>query len=120
MQSTTSMTSIRRGDVVIYRAQYSDLSGSKIRPAVVVSSPDFHRGRSQVVVANLTTNVSTGLAGKYLLLDWAASGLRGASATSGDIATVDRSKIGRRIGSVSSRDMTGIMDALKQIFGMAD
>ena len=40
--------------------------------------------------------------------------------TSGDIATVDRPKIGRRIGSVSGGDMVGILDALKQIFRMAD
>ena len=58
MQSTTF---IRRGDIVIYHARFSDFSGGKNRPSVIVSAAAFHRGRKEVVLAHLTTNVSTRL-----------------------------------------------------------
>ncbi len=115
-----STTFIRRGDVVIHRARFSDHSGSKRRPSVIVSSAAYHRGRSEVVLANLTTNISTRLAGKYILLDWAAAGLQAASATSGDIATVDRADLSPRIGRLSPRDLAGIKEILKEILEITD
>lgn len=115
MQSTTF---IRRGDIVIYHARFSDFSGGKNRPSVIVSAAAFHRGRKEVVVAHLTTNISTRLAGKYLLRDWAAAGLQASSATSGDLATIARSELGPRIGHLSGRDLAGIDGALRRIFGL--
>ncbi len=60
------------------------------------------------------------LTGKYILLDWSSAGLDKTSATSGQIDAVERSIIGARIGHISDRDMAGIADALKEIFGLAD
>ncbi len=116
----TSTRRISRGDVVIRNTPFSDQRGSKTRPAVVVSTEAYHRGRRDVLVAALTANVTRRLAGKYVLLDWAAAGLDKSSATSGQIETVERSIIGRRIGQVTGRDMAGIAESLKEIFGLAD
>ena len=115
----TSTRRVRRGDVVILDTPFPDDTGSKIRPGVIVSTEEYHRGRRDVLIASLTGNVTRRLAGKYVLLDWAWAGLDRSSATSGQIETMGRSRIDRRIGSVSSRDMTGITDALKEIFGLA-
>ena len=116
------MTSTRRtgrGDVVILNTPFPDDTGSKMRPGVIVSTDEYHRGRRNVLIASLTGNVSQRLAGKYVLLDWALAGLDRSSAISGQIETVARSRLGRRVGSVSNRDMAGIVEALKEIFGMA-
>ena len=115
MQSTTS---IRRGDIVLLVTLYTDWSNSKIRPSVIMSSEEYHQGRHDVVTASLTTKFNRRLAGMYVLSDWADSGLNQPSATSGQIVTVARSKVGRRIGRVSSRDLAGIEGALRQIFGL--
>ena len=72
------------------------------------------------MVAGPTGNATRPLPGKYILRDWPRAGLDRASATSGQLETMERTILGPGIGGVSSRDMTGIMDALKQIFGMAD
>ena len=115
MQSTTS---IRRGDIVLLDTLFTDWSGGKIRPSVIMSSEAYHRGRNAVVAASLTTKFNRRLAGMHVLSDWADSGLYEPSATSGQIVTVARSKLGRRIGRVSARDLAGIESALRQIFGL--
>jgi len=52
------MTGYRRGDVVLVGFVYSDESGKKLRPAVIISSLAYHRGRREVIVAAITSNVS--------------------------------------------------------------
>jgi len=44
------MIACNRGDVVLVGFVFSDESGKKVRPAVVISSPDYHRARQEVVV----------------------------------------------------------------------
>ena len=115
----TSTRRVRRGDVVILDTPFPDDTGSKRRPGVIVSTEEFHRGRREVLIASLTGNVARRLVGKYILLDWALAGLDRSSATSGQMETAARSRISRRIGSVSGRDMAGITESLKEIFGLA-
>ena len=116
----TSTRRVGRGDVVVYDTPFSNRRGSKARPTVVISTEAYHRGRNDVLVVGLTTNVAHRLSGKHILSEWAAAGLDRPSATSGQIHTAERSIIGRRVGSVSGRDMAGIVEALKEIFGLAD
>ena len=44
------MTSISSGDVVVCRFPFTDGSGAKARPAVVVSSAAFHRRRGDLII----------------------------------------------------------------------
>ncbi len=60
-----SMTDCRRGDVVLGRFVFSDDSGAKLRPAVVVSSTGYHRSRREVIVAAITSNVKRRLFGEH-------------------------------------------------------
>lgn len=115
MQSTIS---ISRGDIFLLDTQFTNWSGSKIRPTVIMSTAAYHRGRRDVVGASLTTQLKHRLHGTYLLIDWANSGLDDPSATSGQIVTTARSMLGRRVGHVSARDLAGIERALRQIFGL--
>jgi mRNA-degrading endonuclease toxin of MazEF toxin-antitoxin module len=41
------MTGSSRGDVVLVAFVFSDESGAKLRPAIVVSSPSYNRGRQE-------------------------------------------------------------------------
>ena len=51
------MTACKRGDVVLVGFVFSDESGRKLRPAVVISSPVYGRGRKEVVVAAITSGI---------------------------------------------------------------
>jgi ABC-type uncharacterized transport system substrate-binding protein len=47
------MTAYKRGDVVLVGFVFSDESGKKLRPALVISSSPYNRGRKEVLVARI-------------------------------------------------------------------
>ena len=49
---------LQRGDVVLVPFPFSDLSATKVRPAVVVSSPLYHATEPDLMLAALTSNVA--------------------------------------------------------------
>ena len=55
------MIDYSRGDVVLVGFVFSDESGRKLRPAVVISSPAYNRARQEVIVAAITSNVRAAL-----------------------------------------------------------
>ena len=48
----------QRGDVVYVPFQYSELSGGKVRPAVVVNSAEFQATEQLYIIAAITSNVA--------------------------------------------------------------
>lgn len=118
MSGMPSTISIRRGDIFLLDTHFTDWSGRKIRPTVIMSAEGYHRGRRDVVGASLTTQLNRRLAGMYILADWTDSGLDVRSATSGQIVTTSRFRLGPRVGRVSNRDLAGIERALRRIFGL--
>jgi ABC-type uncharacterized transport system substrate-binding protein len=47
------MTAYKRGVVVLVGFVFSDESGKKLRPALVISSSAYNRGRKEVLVARI-------------------------------------------------------------------
>jgi mRNA interferase MazF len=71
------MPSYSKNEVILVRYPFSNLSGSKVRPAVVVN--DAHISQDTIIVP-LTSKVSSLLAGEFVLADWKAAGLNVPSA----------------------------------------
>lgn len=69
------MISYKRGDVVLIGFVFSDESGKKLRPAVVISSPAYNRARQEIVVAAITSNVRRRRFGDHLISEWRGAGL---------------------------------------------
>ena len=115
---TQSTTTFSRGDVVIVDFVYPNQAGSKHRPALVVSSPTYHAGRQEVVLAGITSNVSRRLPGDTHLADWAAAELPKASVVTGILQTVKRSAVMRALGSLSTRDLRAVEDSLRQALAL--
>ena len=68
------MTAFNRGDVVLVGFVFADESGRKLRPAVVLSTRAYQRGRQEVIVAAITSNVRRRLFGDHLIADWKKAG----------------------------------------------
>ena len=51
------MTAYRRGDVVLVPFDFTDRSGSKWRPAVIVSGQRYNRQTPDVLIASITGNL---------------------------------------------------------------
>ena len=82
-----SCMQFKRGDVVLVPFPFSDLSTTKVRPAVVVSSALYHSTEPDLLLAALTSDgcllsavtLATGPF-DYCLNDWRTAGLRYPSA----------------------------------------
>ena len=108
------MIACNRGDVVLVGFVFSDESGKKFRPAIVISSPDYHRARQEVVVAAITSNMRRRLFGDYLIADWKGAGLLFPSLVTGIIRTVKRTIIDRKLGSMPRPDMEAVDRTLRR------
>src|SRR3954471_10780284 len=110
-----------RGDVVEVDWQFSDLQGSKVRPAVVVQA-DFLNGIIDDTILVQITSTRHGIPGTEVLLDPAVdtgSGLsRVCVASCLNVVTFDQSLLRRTIGSLSDLILRQIEACLKQVLEM--
>ena len=107
------MNAFSRGDVVLVDFVFSDESGMKRRPALVISSPAYHGTRQEAVIAAITSNVKRSLFGDHLIADWQGAGLLFPSTVTGIIRTIKISAIGRRLGSLAKADAEAYDTLLK-------
>ena len=97
---------------------FSEGTGKKLRPAVVISSPAYHRARQEVVVAAITSNVIRRLFGDHLIADWKGAGLLFPSVVTGIFRTIKRMMITRKLGSMAKPDLEALDRALRRSLGL--
>jgi mRNA interferase MazF len=112
------MTSYEQGEVVLVRFVFSDETGAKRRPAIVVSVDDYHRGRQEVIIAAITSNVDRLLIGDHLIVGWQEAGLLFPSVATGIIRTIKQAMIERRLGIMPAVDMKAVQEKLRQVLGL--
>ena len=112
-------TPLRRGDIVLVPFDFTNRSGTKWRPAIVVSSNRYNRATPDVVVASVTGNLrAIRHPGDCLLTDWQAAGLLKPSLAQTKLATIEASVVGRRLGSLSSQDLAAFEAGLREALGL--
>lgn len=109
----------QRGDVLLVPFPFSDLSTTKVRPALVVSSSVYHASEPDLLLAAVTSN----LAGAksvvdYRLQDWQAAGLRYPPAFKPVIFTLDPARVLHRVGAISETDLSAIDQRRRLIFAL--
>jgi mRNA-degrading endonuclease toxin of MazEF toxin-antitoxin module len=108
------MTAYKCGDVVLVGFVFSDESAQKLRPVLVISSSAYNRGRKEVVVAAITSNVRRRLFGDHLVEDWKGAGLLFPSVATGILRTVTRGVIDRKLGVMATASMSTVANALRR------
>ena len=109
------MPNYSKNEVILVRYPFSNLSGSKVRPAVVVN--DAHISQDVIIVL-LTSKVSPLLAGEFVLADWKAAGLNVASAAKRGIYTVHQSLVMKSIGKLCDKDARSLENPLRDWLGL--
>ena len=104
------MPSFSRNDVVLVAYPFSDRTGVKVRPAVIVSGS--HRSRDLFVVP-LTSRADRMAEGEFSLTDWRNAGLNMASVVKRGLFTVHESFILKRVGTLGAMDTSRINDSLR-------
>ena len=102
-----------RGDVVLVNFVFSEETGVKRRPALVVSSEAYHHGRQEAIIAAVTSSVDRLLVGDHLISGWQEAGLFFPSVVTGVIRTIKQSMISRRLGTLPADDLEAVDGALK-------
>ena len=114
----SSTISNLRGRIVLANVRFSDGSGTKRRPAIVMSTEEYHAGRSDAIVVAVTTRISPVRSGDHLLTDWQSAGLPRPSLAKGFVETLERTTFVRVLGTVSQRDLVAIEAGLRHILGL--
>jgi mRNA interferase MazF len=112
------MTGYKRGDVVLVTFIFSDETGARQRPAVVVSSDAYHRSRQEAIIAAITSRTDRILVGDHLINDWEGAGLLFPSVATGIIRTIKQGMIAKKLGIMPLRDMKRIQDNLRDALGL--
>jgi mRNA interferase MazF len=104
--------------VVLVGFVFSEESGKKLRPAVVLSSAAYNRSRQEIVVAAITSNIRRRLFGDHLIADWKGARLLYPSLVTGIFRTVKRSMIDRKLGAMPKSEIEAIDLKLRQSLGL--
>lgn len=114
-----------RGDVIIVDFPFSDRTGSKVRPALIVQADEFNARLSVTIIALITSSrvrfvgAATQLPIDISTSEGRATGLRLPSAVQCEnLVTVDQSFVLRTIGRLPDTLMTRIDECLKAALGI--
>jgi mRNA interferase MazF len=115
-----------RGDVVIINHPFSDASGAKVRPALVVQDDRRNSRLTETIIALISTNVRYVATDPTQMLidvgtpDGKASGLNMNSAVKcGKLFTIHENLIRRRIGVLSAPLVQQVNNCLKVALAIA-
>lgn len=117
-----STTTYRRGQVIVVNVPFPDQSGSKPRPALVISTEAFHRGLLDVIVCPISSKsryFKRPGPGDHPLKHWKAVGLRHPSSVRiSNILAVEKKIIKRVLGILHEDDMKQVAKGLSKAFGL--
>ncbi len=109
------MTEFSRGDIVLVGFVFSDETGEKRRPALVVSSETYQLNRKEAIIAAITSRVERRLLGDHLIANWQEAGLLFPSVATGILRTIKQSMIAKKLGNMSQSDMQAVERNLREI-----
>ena len=109
------MPSYSKGNVVLVRVPFSDLSDTKVRPAVTVSAP--HKSHD-IFVVPITSKTNVLLAGEFVMNDWKGAGLNVVSAVKRGLFTIHQNLIIKTVGTISTEDASELARSLRGWLGL--
>lgn len=109
----------KRGDVLLVPFPFSDLSATKVRPAVVISSTAYHRAEPDIVLAALTSNVAAAT-GPFdvALKHWQAAGLKFSTAFKPVVFTLDPARVKHKVGALHKSDLAAVDTKLREALSL--
>ena len=106
------------GDVVLVPFPFTDQSGTKKRPAVIISSHGYNTNRRDIVIMAITSQVRTPLAfGEAMVGDWQGAGLIKASVLKPVFTTVEQGLAVRVMGHLSAADIKTLREVVADVIG---
>lgn len=109
----------QRGDIVLVPFPFTDLRSQKVRPAVVLSSSEYHASEPDLILGAITTNLSTATAAvDYVLREWQAANLRYPSAFKPLLFTLEPALVIHRVGQLTTGDLAQVDTRLRRALAL--
>ena len=113
------MTAFKKGEVVLVAFPFTDLTTTKIRPALVVSSDSFQHSGQDIVLAGITSQIPKKIPATDFLLspaDQYQAGLPKPSLVRlGKIVTLDQRLIRKKLGCLPEETLAKLALELHKI-----
>ena len=110
------MPNYSKNEIILVQYPFSDLSGSKVRPAIVVNAPYVSQ---DVFIVPLTSKTSPLLVGEFALTDWTAAGLNVPTAVKRGLYTIHQDLVVKMVGRLSQRDADRLQRSLREWLGLS-
>lgn len=119
------LEAVPRGGVVLVAFPFTDLSAVKVRPALVLSGPDFHRRHRDAILAAISSVVPSRPAPTSVLIatadaEFRATGLRVDSLVHcGKLVTIEGKLVLKYLGRIGAATTRKVDAALARAVGLA-
>ena len=112
------MTSYKQGDVFLVPFPFTDQSGTKQRPAVVLSSSQYNQNHLDVILAPITSQILQTI-DEIRLANWKSAGLLKPSVVKPVISSFDIVLVRRKLGALSNADRERVRAAFALILDLS-
>ncbi len=106
-----------QGDIVLVNVIFSEGSGVKKRPALIISDECYHNNRQEIIIAAITSNTERILPGDTKIKEWQKAGLKFPSLITGIIQTLKINIIERKLGKLALSDFLKYQSTLRKTLG---
>jgi mRNA interferase MazF len=111
------MTRYEQGDVLLVPFPFTDQSGFKQRPSVVISSTAYNQAHFDVILAPITSQIAH-LADEVSLTDWQAEGPFKPSVVKPILSSFDARLARRVLGELSASDLAQVRALFARILDL--
>jgi len=111
-------TGYNHGDVVLVNFVYSDGTGIKRRPVLLLSTQAYHSERQEAIVAAITSNTRRILTGDTLVTQWEEAGLLFPSIVTGILRTIKQEMVAGKLGSLTPGDLKVVEVEVSHMLGL--
>ena len=112
------MTNYKQGDIVLVDFGFSERTGAKKRPVLIISSDNYHKNRQEVIIVAITSNTKRVLFGDTKIEEWEKAGLIYPSLVTGIMRTIKESMIIHKLGILSQQDFQKVRDNIRKTIGI--
>ncbi len=105
------MPSYSKNEIVLVRYPFSDLTNSKVRPAVIVNAP---HASQDVLIVPLTSRTAALLMGEFVLAEWKKAGLNVETAAKRGIFTMHEKLVLKSVGRLLTVDAEKLENSLRE------
>jgi len=110
------MSGFHFGELIEVEIRFTDETGSKQRPAVVVSSPRYNRERPELLVMPVTSRLKhRDTYGTLVIEDWERAGLKKPSVIKPLIWPVLKARVLAKLGILASADKDAVRATLAEV-----